>query len=134
MSADKAAELGLKPLAKIVAYADWEQEPQWFTTAPVGAMKLALQRAGLDIGQIDYFEVNEAFAVVPLAVAQLSGANLSKVNVRGGAVAMGHPLGSSGSRIITTLTHLLCQTDSRYGVAGICNGGGGASAVVLERV
>jgi len=134
MSAEKAAELGLKPLAKIVAYADWEQEPQWFTTAPVGAMKLALQRAGLDIGQIDYFEVNEAFAVVPLAVAQLSGADLSKVNVRGGAVAMGHPLGSSGSRIITTLTHLLCQTDSRYGVAGICNGGGGASAVVLERV
>jgi acetyl-CoA C-acetyltransferase len=134
MSADKAKELGIKPLARIVAYADFEQEPEWFTTAPVGAMQLALQRGGIKLEDVDYLEVNEAFAVVPLAVAQLAGADINKVNVRGGAVAMGHPLGSSGSRIVTTLTHILCQNGGRYGLAGICNGGGGASAVLLERL
>jgi len=134
MSADKAKELGLKPLARIVSYADYEQEPEWFTTAPVGAMRLALERGEVQLSEVDFFEVNEAFAVVPLAVAQLSGAALDKVNVRGGAVALGHPLGSSGSRILVTLIHTLCQSGGRYGLAGICNGGGGASAVLIERL
>ena len=124
MSAAKAAELGLKPLAKIAAFADYEQEPERFTTAPVGAMQKALERAGIGLEQVDYMEINEAFAVVPLAVGQVMGADMAKVNVRGGAVSMGHPLGCSGARIVTTLTHILSSNGGRYGLAGICNGGG----------
>lgn len=134
MSAEKAAELGLKPLARIVSFADWEQEPQWFTTAPVGAVNLALQRGGVNLADVDFMEVNEAFAVVPLAVGKLLGADMSKVNVRGGAVSLGHPLGGSGARIVTTLVHTLDQEGGRYGMAGICNGGGGASALLIEKV
>lgn len=134
MSAEKAAELGLKPLAKIVSFADWEQEPQWFTTAPVGAVNLALQRGGVSLADVDFMEVNEAFAVVPLAVGKLLGADMKKVNVRGGAVSLGHPLGGSGARIVTTLVHTLDQEGGRYGMAGICNGGGGASALLIEKV
>ncbi|WP_375446627.1 acetyl-CoA C-acyltransferase [uncultured Fibrella sp.] len=134
MSATKAAELGLKPLARIVAYADAEQEPQWFTTAPTKAVPLALERAGLTIDQIDFFEVNEAFAVVPLAFSQVLNVPLEKLNVFGGAVSLGHPLGSSGSRIVSTLTNVLHQRGGRYGAVGICNGGGGASAIIIERL
>jgi len=134
MSAEKAAELGLKPLARIVSFADWEQEPQWFTTAPVGAVNLALKRGGVNLADVDFMEVNEAFAVVPLAVGKLLGADMSKVNVRGGAVSLGHPLGGSGARIVTTLVHTLDQEGGRYGMAGICNGGGGASALLIEKV
>ena len=134
MSMEKAKELGLKPLARIVSFADFEQEPERFTTAPVGAMKKALDRAGLSLDAIDYMEVNEAFAVVPLAVGKLMGADMAKMNVRGGAVSLGHPLGGSGARIVTTLTHILEQEGGRYGLAGICNGGGGASAILVERV
>jgi acetyl-CoA C-acetyltransferase len=134
MSAEKAAELKLIPLARIVAFADWEQEPQWFTTAPVGAMKLALERGGVAMADVDFMEINEAFAVVPLAVGKLAGADMAKVNTRGGSVAMGHPLGGSGARIVTTLTHCLVQEGGRYGLAGICNGGGGASAILIEKI
>lgn len=134
MSATKAAELGLKPLARIVAYADAEQEPQWFTTAPTKAVPLALERAGLTIDQIDFFEVNEAFAVVPLAFSQVLNVPQEKMNVFGGAVSLGHPLGSSGSRIVSTLTNVLHQRGGRYGAVGICNGGGGASAIIIERL
>lgn len=134
MSATKAAELGLKPLARIVAYADAEQEPQWFTTAPTKAVPLALERAGLTVDQIDFFEVNEAFAVVPLAFSQVLNVPQEKLNVFGGAVSLGHPLGSSGSRIVSTLTNVLHQRGGRYGAVGICNGGGGASAIIIERL
>jgi len=134
MSATKAAELGLKPLARIVAYADAEQEPQWFTTAPTKAVPLALERAGLTIDQIDFFEINEAFAVVPLAFSQVLNVPQEKLNVFGGAVSLGHPLGSSGSRIVSTLTNVLHQRGGRYGAVGICNGGGGASAIIIERL
>ncbi|RYF71689.1 MAG: thiolase family protein, partial [Cytophagaceae bacterium] len=134
MSATKATELGLKPLARIVAYADAEQEPQWFTTAPTKAVPLALERAGLTIDQIDFFEINEAFAVVPLAFSQVLNVPQEKLNVFGGAVSLGHPLGSSGSRIVSTLTNVLHQRGGRYGAVGICNGGGGASAIIIERM
>ncbi|QHV99635.1 acetyl-CoA C-acyltransferase [Spirosoma endbachense] len=134
MSRRKADELGLKPLARILAYADAEQEPQWFTTAPTKAVPLALERADLKIDDIDYFEVNEAFAVVPLAFSEILHVPQEKLNVFGGAVSIGHPLGASGARIVTTLTNVLQQNSGRYGVAGICNGGGGASAIVLEKL
>lgn len=134
MSRRKADELGLKPLARIVAYADAEQDPQWFTTAPTKAVPLALERAGLAIGDIDYFEVNEAFSVVPLAFSQLLNVPQEKLNVLGGAVSIGHPLGASGARIVTTLTNVLQQKSGRYGAAGICNGGGGASAIIIEKL
>ena len=134
MSRQKADELGLKPLARILAYADAEQEPQWFTTAPTKAVPLALQRAGLTTDDIDFFEVNEAFAVVPLAFSEVLHVPQEKLNVFGGAVAIGHPLGASGARIVTTLTNVLQQNNGRYGVAGICNGGGGASAIVIEKL
>ncbi|QIP16853.1 acetyl-CoA C-acyltransferase [Spirosoma aureum] len=134
MSRRKADELGLKPLARILAYADAEQEPQWFTTAPTKAVPLALERADLKIDDIDYFEVNEAFAVVPLAFSEILHVPQEKLNVFGGAVSIGHPLGASGARIVTTLTNVLQQNNGRYGVAGICNGGGGASAIVLEKL
>ena len=134
MSRRKADELGLQPLARIVAYADAEQEPQWFTTAPTKAVPLALQRAGLTPADVDFFEVNEAFAVVPLVFSELLEVPQEKLNVLGGAVALGHPLGASGARIVTTLTNVLHQKDGRYGAVGICNGGGGASAMVLEKM
>lgn len=134
MSRRKADELGLKPLARIVAYADAEQEPEWFTTAPTKAVPKALERAGLTVADIDYFEVNEAFAVVPLAFSQLLEVPQDKLNVLGGAVSIGHPLGASGARIVTTLTNVLQQRGGRYGAVGICNGGGGASAIVIEKM
>jgi acetyl-CoA C-acetyltransferase len=134
MSRRKADELGIRPLARILAYADAEQEPQWFTTTPAKAVPLALERAGLTLSDIDFFEVNEAFAVVPLAFSQILNVPQEKLNVLGGAVALGHPLGASGARIVTTLTNVLNQHNARYGVAGICNGGGGASALVIEKL
>jgi acetyl-CoA C-acetyltransferase len=132
MSKEKADEMGITPLAKIVSYADAQQAPEWFTTAPSKAVPLALHRAGLSAGQIDYFEINEAFSVVAIANNQLLKLDPAKVNVNGGAVALGHPLGASGARIIVTLVHVLQQNNGKYGAAGICNGGGGASAMVIE--
>ncbi|GAA4446099.1 acetyl-CoA C-acyltransferase [Nibrella saemangeumensis] len=134
MSRKKADELGLKPLARILGYADAEQEPAWFTTAPTKAVPKALERAGLTAEEIDYFEVNEAFAVVPLAFSEVLGIPQEKLNVFGGAVSIGHPLGASGARIVTTLTNVLHQNGGRYGAVGICNGGGGASALVIEKL
>ncbi|MCF2502256.1 acetyl-CoA C-acyltransferase [Dyadobacter sp. CY107] len=125
---------GVKPLARIVAYADAEQEPAWFTTTPVLATQKVLKKAGMSLSQIDYFEVNEAFAVVALAYIKMLELDIEKVNVFGGAVSLGHPLGSSGSRIIATLLSVLEQNNGRYGLASICNGGGGASAVIIERL
>lgn len=134
MSADKAKELGLKPLAKVLAYADAQQAPEWFTTAPSKAIPLALQRANISKEQVDYFEINEAFSVVSLANNKELGLNGNKVNVNGGAVAIGHPLGASGARIVVTLLSVLQQNNGKIGVAGICNGGGGASAIVIENL
>jgi acetyl-CoA C-acetyltransferase len=134
MSADKAKELGIKPLARILAYADAQQAPEWFTTAPSKAIPLALSRAGITIDQVDYFEINEAFSVVAVANNQKMKLNTDKVNVNGGAVAIGHPLGASGARIVVTLLNVLEQNNGKIGVAGICNGGGGASALVVERM
>ncbi len=134
MSKEKMEELGLKPLAKIISYADAAQEPEWFTTAPSKALPIALEKAGLQISDIDYFEFNEAFSVVGLANNKILGLDANKVNVNGGAVALGHPLGSSGSRIIVTLINILKQNGGKYGAAAICNGGGGASAIVIENV
>jgi acetyl-CoA C-acetyltransferase len=133
VSGDKVRELGLQPLARIVSFADAAHEPEWFTTAPTVAAPIALKRAGLSLGQIDYFEVNEAFAVVPLVFNQLLGIDEAKVNIHGGAVSLGHPLGCSGARIMVTLAHILAQKSAKYGLAAICNGGGGASAMILER-
>ena len=133
MSAEKAAELGLKPLARIKSYADAAQEPKWFTTAPAKALPKALDKAGIKIDDVDYFEFNEAFSVVGLANMKILGLNDSNVNVNGGAVSLGHPLGCSGVRILITLLSVLEQNDAKIGAAAICNGGGGASAVVLER-
>ncbi|MNY38031.1 Acetyl-CoA acetyltransferase [compost metagenome] len=134
MSADKAKELGLKPLAKILSYADAQQAPEWFTTAPAKAIPLALQRAGKNIADVDYFEINEAFSVVSLANNKLLELDGEKVNVNGGAVSLGHPLGASGARIVVTLLSVLAQNNGTIGVAGICNGGGGASAIVIEKL
>ena len=134
MSAEKAAELGLTPLAKIIAYADAQQEPEWFTTAPAKAIPLALNRAGIDIKDVDYFEINEAFSVVSLANNKLLNLDNEKVNLHGGAVALGHPLGASGARILVTLLSVMSQNNGKIGVAGICNGGGGASAMVIEKI
>lgn len=134
VSKEKMEELGLKPLAKIVSYADAAQEPENFTTAPAKALPIALKKAGLKISDIDFFEFNEAFSVVGLANNKILGLDASKVNVNGGAVALGHPLGSSGSRIIVTLINVLKQNNAKYGAAAICNGGGGASAIVIENI
>lgn len=134
MSEEKVKELGLKPLAKIVAFADAAQAPEWFTTAPALAIPKALKWAGIDIKDVDYFELNEAFSVVGMVNNKILGLDDKKVNVYGGAVSLGHPLGSSGSRIVATLTSVLNQEGGRYGVTGICNGGGGASAIVIEAV
>ena len=133
MSLEKANELNLEPLAKIKSYADAAQEPQWFTTAPAKALPKALDKAGISINDVDYFEFNEAFSVVGLANMKLLGLNDSNVNVNGGAVSLGHPLGCSGVRILITLLNVLEQNNAKIGAAAICNGGGGASAVVIER-
>ena len=132
MSASKAAELGLQPIAKITGYADAAQEPEWFTTAPAKALPKALAKAGITMDTVDFFEFNEAFSVVGLANMKLLGLDAAKVNVHGGAVSLGHPLGASGARIITTLIGVLQQNGGKIGAAAICNGGGGASALVLE--
>ncbi|MFZ4797812.1 MAG: acetyl-CoA C-acyltransferase [Bacteroidia bacterium] len=132
MSGDKVKELGLKPLAKILAFADAAQAPEWFTTAPTLAINKALAWAKIDIKDVDFFELNEAFSVVGIANTQLLNIDPAKVNVYGGAVSIGHPLGSSGSRIVATLAHVLQQEKGKIGVTGICNGGGGASAIVIE--
>jgi len=134
MSADKAKELGLTPLAKITGYADAAQEPEWFTTAPAKALPIAAAKAGVAVNDIDYFELNEAFSVVGLANCKLMNLPNDKVNVNGGAVSLGHPLGCSGARIIVTLINVLKQNNGKVGAAGICNGGGGASAIVIENV
>ncbi|KYQ91344.1 acetyl-CoA C-acetyltransferase [Tieghemostelium lacteum] len=129
-----AKKLGLKPLARILGYADAEQAPIDFPTSPAKAIPKALKRAGIDIKDVDYFEINEAFASVPLANAKILNIDINKVNVNGGGVSLGHPIGSSGARIVTTLTHILQKdANAKYGVAGICNGGGGASAIVIEK-
>ncbi|MDC0614951.1 acetyl-CoA C-acyltransferase [Schleiferiaceae bacterium] len=134
MSASKAAELGLKPIARITGYADAAQEPEWFTTAPAKALPKALAKAGLSMDAVDFFEFNEAFAVVGLANMKLLGLDKVNVNAHGGAVSLGHPLGASGARIITTLIGVLQQNGGKTGAAAICNGGGGASALVLELI
>ncbi|MEO3403228.1 acetyl-CoA C-acyltransferase [Mucilaginibacter sp. CAU 1740] len=134
MSWEKADELGIKPLARIVSYADAQQAPEWFTTAPSKAIPLALHRAGLQTGDIDFFEINEAFSVVSIANNQALNLDPAKVNINGGAVSLGHPLGASGARIIVTLLNVLNQNGGKYGAAGICNGGGGASAMVIENL
>jgi acetyl-CoA C-acetyltransferase len=133
MSKEKAEELGLKPLAVIKGYADAAHEPEWFTTAPAKALPKALNKAGISIDDVNYFEFNEAFAVVGLANMKILGLNDSNVNVNGGAVSLGHPLGCSGVRILITLLNVLEQNNAKIGAAAICNGGGGASALVLER-
>ena len=134
MSEEKAIALGLKPLAYIKGYADAAQEPKWFTTSPAKALPKALEKAGIAISDVDYFEFNEAFAVVGLANSKILGLGNSNVNVNGGAVSLGHPLGCSGVRIIVTLINVLEQNNGTIGAAAICNGGGGASAIVIERI
>jgi acetyl-CoA C-acetyltransferase len=133
MSREKANELGLKPIATIKGYADAAHEPKWFTTAPAKAVPKALAKANIELNDVDYFEFNEAFSVVGLANMKILGLNDSNVNVNGGAVSLGHPLGCSGARILVTLINVLHQNDAKIGAAAICNGGGGASALVLER-
>lgn len=133
-SAEAVKQFGLKPLARIVSYADAEQDPFWFTTSPTLAAPLAMKRAGLTKDQIDLYEVNEAFAVVTMAFEQTLDVDHSRVNIHGGACALGHPLGASGNRILTTLVHSLHQRNKQYGLATLCNGGGGASAIIIERV
>ena len=134
MSADKALELGITPLAKINSFADAAQEPEWFTIAPAKAVPIAVAKAGLSINDVDYWELNEAFSVVGLANIKKLGLDAEKVNLNGGAVSLGHPLGNSGSRIVVTLINVLKQNNGKYGGAGICNGGGGASAIVIENL
>ncbi|MGV3459528.1 MAG: acetyl-CoA C-acyltransferase [Flavobacterium sp.] len=133
MSEEKANELGLKPLAYIKSFADAEQEPKWFTTSPAKALPKALDKAGISKDDVDFFEFNEAFSVVGIANTKILGLDPAKVNVNGGAVSLGHPLGCSGARIIVTLLSVLEQNNGKIGAAAICNGGGGASAIVLER-
>lgn len=134
MSEEKAISIGLKPLAYIKSYADAAQEPKWFTTSPAKALPKALDKAGISLSDVDFFEFNEAFSVVGLANAKILGLNNDKVNVNGGAVSLGHPLGCSGARIIVTLINVLEQNNAKVGAAAICNGGGGASAIVIERI
>jgi len=134
MSEERALSLGLTPLAYIKGYADAAQEPKWFTTTPAKAIPKALEKAGITIDKVDYFEFNEAFSVVGLANAKILGLNNDQINVNGGAVSLGHPLGCSGVRIIVTLLNVLQQNNGKIGAAAICNGGGGASAVVIERI
>ncbi len=133
-SEEKVKALGLTPVAKILSFADAAHEPEWFTTAPTKAAPIALQRAGIKLEDVDFFEVNEAFAVVTMAFNKMLEVNESKVNVHGGAVSLGHPLGASGARIITTLNGVLHGEGGKIGLAAICNGGGGASAMVIEKL
>jgi acetyl-CoA C-acetyltransferase len=134
MSKEKAEELGLKPLARIISYSDAQQAPEWFTTTPSKAIPIALERAGIQTSDVDYFEINEAFSVVSLANNRIMKLDSARVNVNGGAVSLGHPLGASGARIVVTLIHVLQQNKGKIGVAAICNGGGGASALVIENL
>ena len=134
MSRDKAVELGIQPLARILSYADAEQAPEWFTTTPSIAAPKAVAKAGLKMQDIDYWEINEAFSVVAIENTRRMNLDAARVNVNGGAVSIGHPLGASGARILVTLLHVLRQNKARYGAAGICNGGGGASAMVIENL
>ena len=134
MSEDKAKAMGLTPLAYIKSYAEAAQEPKWFTTTPAKAVNKALSKANLELSNVDYFEFNEAFAVVGLANAKILGLNTSNINVNGGAVSLGHPLGCSGARIVVTLLNVLKQNNAKTGVAAICNGGGGASAIIIENI
>jgi acetyl-CoA C-acetyltransferase len=134
MSAEKVKELGLTPIAKIKGFADAAQKPEWFTTAPAKAVPLALKNAGLTLADVDLHEVNEAFAVVAMANAKELDIPMEKINIWGGAIALGHALGSSGSRIVITLISALQHTNGKIGVASICNGGGGASAIVIEKL
>ena len=134
MSEEKAISLGLKPLAYIKGFADASQEPKWFTTSPAKALPKALAKAGVTIDEVDFFEFNEAFAVVGIANSKILGIDESKVNVNGGAISLGHPLGCSGARIMVTLLHVLEQNKGKIGAAAICNGGGGASAIVIEKI
>lgn len=134
MSRERAESMRIKPLARIMAFADAQQAPEWFTTSPAKAMPLAIERAGLKIRDIEYFEINEAFSVVALANMKDLGISHDRTNVYGGAVAIGHPIGCSGARITITLLSVLQNNNARYGCAGICNGGGGASAIVIERL
>lgn len=134
MSAEKAEELGLKPLAKVVSHANAAKAPEWFTTAPADAIPIALKKAGISKDDVDLFEINEAFSVVSLANNQILELDPAKVNIHGGAVSIGHPIGCSGARIMVTLVHALKKTGGKYGCAGICNGGGGASAMVIEMI
>ena len=133
-SEEMVQKLGLKPLAKIVSYADAAQAPEWFTTAPSIAIPKALEKAGLTTSDVDFWELNEAFSVVGIANTKILGLDPAKVDVNGGAVALGHPLGNSGSRVIVTLLHVLKQNNGKIGGAGICNGGGGASAIIIENI
>jgi len=132
--AEWAKQRGIKPIARILGYADAERLPIEFPTAPALAIPKAIKNAGLEAKQIDYYEINEAFSVVGLANAKILGIELDRLNVNGGGVSLGHPIGSSGARIVTTLINVLKQKSGRYGVAGICNGGGGASSIVIERL
>lgn len=134
MSAEKAKELGINPIAKIRSFADAAQEPKWFTTAPAKALPKALDKANISISDVDYFELNEAFSVVGLANMKILGLDNNRVNVNGGAVSLGHPLGVSGARIVMALISVLKQNNGKIGAAGICNGGGGASAMVIENI
>ena len=134
MSTEKANELNLKPLAKIISYADASQDPKWFTTSPAKAVHKALKKSNLNTQDIDYWELNEAFSIVGIVNTKLLKLDPNKIDVNGGAVALGHPLGSSGSRIVITLINVLKQNGGKIGVAGICNGGGGASALVIENI
>jgi len=134
MSKEKMESLGLKPIAKVIGYADAEQDPDWFTTTPAIAIPAAVKRAGLQMSDIDFFEINEAFSVVALANLQEMNLDINKVNVQGGAVSLGHPIGGSGARIACTLVSVLKNNNAKYGVAGICNGGGGATALVIENI
>ena len=134
MSEEKAKELNLKPIAKIISYADASQEPKWFTTSPTKAINKALGRANMTVNDVDFWELNEAFSVVGIVNTQLLKLDPEKVDVNGGAVALGHPLGSSGSRIIVTLINVLKQNKGKIGGAGICNGGGGASSIIIESI
>ena len=135
MASDEAVKkYNLTPVARIVSFADAAHEPEWFTTAPTKAAPKALDRAGLSLNDIDYFEVNEAFSVVTMEFNRVMEVDPEKVNIHGGAVSLGHPLGASGARIVTTLNGVLQQHEARYGLAAICNGGGGASAMILEKI
>ena len=134
MSKTKIQELGLKPLAKIISYADAQQAPEWFTTTPAKAIPKALERAKIKSSDVDFYEINEAFSVVSLANNRILKLDPAKVNINGGAVSMGHPLGASGARIVVTLLNVLQQNGGKIGVAGICNGGGGASAIIIENM